>query len=87
MSSLALTHVLTHTLTTSDPRLTSLVVRGEEVCSVEGTGVITRSRRSQAPLQYNEVPVPVKIVKLIIGDIQNILEIEEPSPTYQSDVS
>ncbi len=87
MSSLALTHILTHTLTTSDSRLTSLVVRGEEVCPVEGAGVITRSRRSQIPIQYNEVSVPVKIVKLIIGDIQNILEIEEPPTNYQSDVS
>lgn len=85
LSSFSLCTILTHTLTTSDPRLTSLVVRDEEACPVEAVGVVTRSRRSQLPVRLTEVPVPVKIVKLVIGDIQNGLELEQPV-TDESDV-
>ena len=86
MSTLALCHILTHTLSTNDQRLTSISVRGEEVCPVEVAGIVTRSRHSQHPVQYSEMSVPVKITKLIIGDIQNGLEIAQP-PSEESDVS
>ena len=86
MSSLALAKVLTHTLATNDQRLAGISVRGEEVCPAGVTGIITRSRKSQMPVEWSEVPLVVKIFKLLVGDIANGLEIEQPESADGSDV-
>ena len=86
MSSLSLAKVLTHTLTTNDQRLARISVRSEEVCPPGVTGVITRSRKSQMPVEWNEVPLVVKIFKLLVGDVANELEIEQPESADGSDV-
>ena len=40
------------------------------------TGIQTRSRRAAVPTQWTEVPLPVKIVKLLVSDVQNGLEVQ-----------
>lgn len=75
VSTLALCKLLSHCITSGDERLSKIMVQGEEVPST-GEGIQTRSSRQAAPQQWTEVPLPVKLVKLLIGDLQNLLEVQ-----------
>ena len=57
-------------------------------------GIQTRSQRAMAmscDSEVSEVMLPVKILKLVVSDIQNILEVgegeQEPSSSEDEDVS
>ncbi|KAG1180299.1 hypothetical protein G6F70_000463 [Rhizopus microsporus] len=56
----------------NDPRLQNIHVKGEIVVNPNG-GIVTRSRAKKNPDQYTAIPVPAKIIKLLIADTTNTL--------------
>jgi len=67
----ALAKLLQHGVNSNDTRLTEITVRGDQVFS---EGRSTRSSRQNKPEQWTEVPLLAKLLKLLINEIQNVLE-------------
>ncbi|RUS18224.1 hypothetical protein BC937DRAFT_89014 [Endogone sp. FLAS-F59071] len=59
----------------TDSRVQSLTVQGDLIVN-QSNKIMTRSRTRQAPDQYTILPVPVKIVKILVADLQSNLEAE-----------
>ncbi|PWW77744.1 ARM repeat-containing protein [Tuber magnatum] len=51
-----------------DPRLSQIMVQGDLIVP-ESNRIMTRSKAKQTPDQYTSVPVPVKIIKLLILEL------------------
>ncbi|ORZ19612.1 armadillo-type protein [Absidia repens] len=56
----------------NNPGLQSMNVRGEIVVNPNG-GIVTRSKSKRNPDQYTVMPLPVKIIKLLVADMGNSL--------------
>ncbi|KAI8336598.1 armadillo-type protein [Chlamydoabsidia padenii] len=56
----------------SDPRLQGMNVKGEIVVNPNG-GIVTRSKSKRNPDQYTIMPLPMKIIKLLVADMGNSL--------------
>ncbi|GAN01450.1 importin-9 [Mucor ambiguus] len=54
----------------SDPRLQNITVKGEIVVN-PNAGIVTRSRAKRNPDQYTAIPLPAKIIKLLVSDTTN----------------
>ena len=92
MSTLALCHLLSHYVTTGDRRLGNITIE-EEVTSSMSTGMCgslppspsappplgiqTRSQKAASLRQWTKVPLPVKLVKLLIRDLQMHIETDD----------
>lgn len=63
----------------SDPRLSSITVKGEIIVN-PNAGIVTRSRAKRNPDQYTAIPLPAKIIKLLAGDLSNALMSEQAPP-------
>lgn len=60
----------------SDPRLSNVTVKGEIIVN-PNAGIVTRSRAKRHPDQYTAIPLPVKIIKLLTGDLSTALMSEQ----------
>ena len=76
MSIVALSKILTFGVQTQDPKLGSILVRGDEIFQVGG-GIQTRSMTKSRPKQYTEVPLLAKIFKVLIQELGIALESQE----------
>nr|KAF6399782.1 importin 9 [Molossus molossus] len=73
VSSVALCKLLQHGINTDDRRLQDIRVQGEEVCSVD-EGVRTRAKAAKNPERWTNIPLLVKILKLIINELSSVME-------------
>jgi len=71
VSTTALAKLLQHGVNNNDSRLTEITVKGDQIFS---EGRSTRSNRQNKPEQWTEVPLLAKLLKLLINEIQNVLE-------------
>uniref|UniRef100_A0A673A4W2 Importin N-terminal domain-containing protein n=1 Tax=Sphaeramia orbicularis TaxID=375764 RepID=A0A673A4W2_9TELE len=73
VSTVALCKLLQHSLNTDDKRLQDIVVKGEEIYSPE-EGIRTRSKTAKNPERWTNIPLLVKIFKLIINELSTVVE-------------
>uniref|UniRef100_A0A8C4GPV4 Importin 9 n=1 Tax=Dicentrarchus labrax TaxID=13489 RepID=A0A8C4GPV4_DICLA len=73
VSTVALCKLLQHGLNTDDKRLQDIVVKGEEIYSPED-GIRTRSKSAKNPERWTNIPLLVKIFKLIINELSTVVE-------------
>lgn len=73
VSTVALCKLLQHSLNTDDKRLQDIVVKGEEIYSQE-EGIRTRSKSAKNPERWTNIPLLVKIFKLIINELSTVVE-------------
>ncbi|AWP02534.1 Importin 9 [Scophthalmus maximus] len=73
VSTVALCKLLQHGLITDDKRLQDIVVKGEEIYSPED-GIRTRSKSAKNPERWTNIPLLVKIFKLIINELSTVVE-------------
>ncbi|KAI8975506.1 armadillo-type protein [Mycotypha africana] len=60
----------------SDPRLQNITVKGEIIVNPNG-GIVTRSRAKRNPDQYTAIPLPAKIIKLLVAELTNALQMDQ----------
>ncbi|KAA8901428.1 armadillo-type protein [Sphaerosporella brunnea] len=75
--------------TLEDPRLAQVIVAGDLVVPTS-TRIMTRSRAKQTPDQYTMIPVPLKIIKLLIQELgpsvgENARVYNQPTEEYDSE--
>ncbi|XP_049714232.1 importin-9 isoform X2 [Elephas maximus indicus] len=73
VSSVALCKLLQHGINADDKRLQDIRVKGEEIYSVD-EGIRTRSKSAKNPERWTNIPLLVKILKLIINELSNVME-------------
>uniref|UniRef100_A0A669F7Q2 Importin 9 n=1 Tax=Oreochromis niloticus TaxID=8128 RepID=A0A669F7Q2_ORENI len=73
VSTVALCKLLQHSLNTDDKRLQDIVVKGEEIYSPDD-GIRTRSKSAKNPERWTNIPLLVKIFKLIINELSTVVE-------------
>ncbi|XP_020492442.2 importin-9 [Labrus bergylta] len=73
VSTVALCKLLQHGLNTDDKRLQDIMVKGEEIYSPED-GIRTRSKSAKNPERWTNIPLLVKIYKLIINELSTVME-------------
>uniref|UniRef100_A0A8C7DRI9 Importin 9 n=1 Tax=Oncorhynchus kisutch TaxID=8019 RepID=A0A8C7DRI9_ONCKI len=73
VSTVALCKLLQHGLNTNDKRLQDIVVKGEELLGPD-EGIRTRSKSSRNPEKWTNVPLLVKVFKLIVNELSSVVE-------------
>ncbi|MED6289300.1 Importin 9 [Characodon lateralis] len=73
VSTVALCKLLQHGINADDKRLQDIMVKGEEIYSPE-VGIRTRSKSAKNPERWTNIPLLVKIFKLIINELSTVLE-------------
>ncbi|XP_067129013.1 importin-9 [Centruroides vittatus] len=73
VSTLALCKLLEHSIKTNDRRLTEVNVKGDQIIDLE-EGIKTRTKSAQKPPKWTEIPVVIKIYKLLINELSNSME-------------
>uniref|UniRef100_A0A4W5P3Y3 Importin 9 n=1 Tax=Hucho hucho TaxID=62062 RepID=A0A4W5P3Y3_9TELE len=73
VSTVALCKLLQHGLNTNDKRLQDIVVKGEELF-VPDEGIHTRSKSAKNPEKWTNVPLLVKVFKLIVNELSSVVE-------------
>ncbi|KAL7985445.1 hypothetical protein Chor_004015 [Crotalus horridus] len=73
VSSVALCKLLQYGINTDDKRLQDIRVKGEEIFNME-EGIRTRSKAIKNPERWTNIPLLVKILKLIINELSNAIE-------------
>ncbi|XP_047437746.1 importin-9 [Mugil cephalus] len=73
VSTVALCKLLQHGLNTDDKRLQDIVVKGEEIYNPDD-GIRTRSKSAKNPERWTNIPLLVKVFKLIINELSTVVE-------------
>ncbi|XP_054640223.1 importin-9 isoform X2 [Dunckerocampus dactyliophorus] len=73
VSTVALCKLLQHSLNTDDKRLQDIMVKGEEIYN-PADGIRTRSKSAKNPERWTNIPLLVKIFKLIINELSTVVE-------------
>ncbi|XP_052329209.1 importin-9-like isoform X1 [Oncorhynchus keta] len=73
VSTVALCKLLQHGLNTNDKRLQDIVVKGEELLGPD-EGIRTRSKSSRKPEKWTNIPLLVKVFKLIVNELSSVVE-------------
>ncbi|XP_004068747.1 importin-9 isoform X1 [Oryzias latipes] len=73
VSCVALCKLLQHGLNTDDKRLQDMAVKGEEIYNPDD-GIRTRSKSAKNPERWTNIPLLVKIFKLIINELSTVVE-------------
>ncbi|KAK0168636.1 hypothetical protein PV327_002414 [Microctonus hyperodae] len=74
VTTVALSKILEYGVTHDDSRLNEITVKGDEIFTGTGDGVRTRSKTQSQPYQWTTIPILVKIFKLIINEISNVMD-------------
>lgn len=69
----ALCKLLLHAIQANDTRLQEIMIQGEEV-EQPTSGIRTRSKTANQPVQWTTIPVLVKIYKLLMNELSNQIE-------------
>ncbi|TKA71274.1 hypothetical protein B0A49_03861 [Cryomyces minteri] len=54
----------------NDPRLAQITVKGDLIVP-QSNRIITRSRAKQQPVEYTQIPLPLKIVKVLVEELSS----------------
>ncbi|XP_066529070.1 importin-9 [Hoplias malabaricus] len=73
VSAIALCKILQHGLNANDKRLQDIVVKGEEIFNSD-EGIRTRSKSAKNPERWTNIPLLVKIFKLIVNELSSVVE-------------
>jgi len=73
ISTVALSKLLLHAVQSNDPRLQNIEVKGDLIHSNSDV-IRTRSRAVKTPDEWTNVPVLIKIYKLLINELSNQIE-------------
>ncbi|XP_074978191.1 importin-9 isoform X2 [Caretta caretta] len=73
VSSVALCKLLQYGINSDDKRLQDIRVKGEEIFNMD-EGIRTRSKSAKNPERWTNIPLLVKILKLIINELSNAME-------------
>ncbi|XP_053881455.1 importin-9 isoform X3 [Malaclemys terrapin pileata] len=73
VSSVALCKLLQYGINSDDKRLQDIRVKGEEIFNME-EGIRTRSKSAKNPERWTNIPLLIKILKLIINELSNAME-------------
>ncbi|XP_066883101.1 importin-9 isoform X4 [Kogia breviceps] len=73
VSSVALCKLLQHGINADDKRLQDIRVKGEEIYGLD-EGTRTRSKAAKNPERWTNIPLLVKILKLIINELSSVME-------------
>uniref|UniRef100_A0A3Q3DP46 Importin 9 n=1 Tax=Hippocampus comes TaxID=109280 RepID=A0A3Q3DP46_HIPCM len=73
VSTVALCKLLQYSLNTDDKRLQDIMVKGEEIYN-PAEGIRTRSKAAKNPERWTNIPLLVKIFKLIINELSTVVE-------------
>ncbi|XP_032406561.1 importin-9 [Xiphophorus hellerii] len=73
VSTVALCKLLQHGINADDKRLQDIMVKGEEIYNPED-GIRTRSKSAKNPERWTNIPLLVKIFKLIINELSTVVE-------------
>uniref|UniRef100_A0A672QF53 Importin-9-like n=1 Tax=Sinocyclocheilus grahami TaxID=75366 RepID=A0A672QF53_SINGR len=73
VSAVALCKLLQHGLNTNDKRLQDIVVKGDEIFNPD-EGICTRSKSAKNPQRWTNIPLLVKIFKLIVNELSSVVE-------------
>uniref|UniRef100_A0A6Q2XW82 Importin N-terminal domain-containing protein n=1 Tax=Esox lucius TaxID=8010 RepID=A0A6Q2XW82_ESOLU len=73
VSTVALCKLLQHGLNTNDKRLQDIVVKGEEIFGPD-EGIRTRSKSAKNPERWTNIPLLVKVFKLIVNELSSVVE-------------
>uniref|UniRef100_A0A8C7RHT0 Importin 9 n=1 Tax=Oncorhynchus mykiss TaxID=8022 RepID=A0A8C7RHT0_ONCMY len=73
VSTVALCKLLQHGLNTNDKRLQDIVVKGEEIFGPD-EGIRTRSKSAKNPEKWTNIPLLVKVFKLIVNELSSVVE-------------
>lgn len=86
VSILALCKLLEHGIQTNDSRLVDITVKGDRIVNMN-EGIRTRSKSASNPEQWTEIPVLVKIYKLMISELGCCLDdaMREPEDEESED--
>lgn len=72
VSTVALCKLLQYGINTNDKRLQDIIVKGDEIFSDDG--IRTRSKAAKNPERWTNIPLLVKVFKLIINELSSVLE-------------
>ncbi|KAG7261839.1 hypothetical protein CRUP_022882 [Coryphaenoides rupestris] len=84
VSTVALCKLLQHGLNTNDKRLQDIVVKGEEIFNPE-EGIRTRSKSAKNPERWTNIPLLVKVFKLIINELSSVEQDGEEAADDEDD--
>ncbi|KAG5275289.1 hypothetical protein AALO_G00145750 [Alosa alosa] len=73
VSTVALCKLLQHGLNTNDKRLHDIIVKGDEIFTPE-EGIRTRSKSAKNPERWTNIPLLVKVFKLIVNELSSVVE-------------
>uniref|UniRef100_A0A3Q3ANS1 Importin 9 n=1 Tax=Kryptolebias marmoratus TaxID=37003 RepID=A0A3Q3ANS1_KRYMA len=73
VSTVALCKLLQHGINTDDKRLQDIMVKGEEIYNPD-EGIRTRAKSAKNPERWTNIPLLVKIFKLIINELSTVVE-------------
>ena len=73
VSSVALCKLLQHGINADDKQLQDIRVKGEEIYGLD-EGTRTRSKSAKNPERWTNIPLLVKILKLIINELSSVME-------------
>ncbi|XP_076124017.1 importin-9 [Alosa pseudoharengus] len=73
VSTVALCKLLQHGLNTNDKRLHDIIVKGDEIFTPE-EGIRTRSKSAKNPECWTNIPLLVKVFKLIVNELSSVVE-------------
>ncbi|XP_044006990.1 importin-9 [Aphidius gifuensis] len=73
VTTVALAKILEHGVTNDDSRLNEITVNGDQIFP-NNSGIHTRSKTQSQPFQWTNIPILVKIFKLIINELSNDIE-------------
>ncbi|XP_060701629.1 importin-9 [Hemiscyllium ocellatum] len=73
VSTVAMCKLLQHGINTDDKRLRDIMVKGEEIFNAD-EGIRTRSKAAKNPERWTNIPLLVKLFKLVIGELSSVME-------------
>ncbi|XP_072336821.1 importin-9 isoform X2 [Scyliorhinus torazame] len=73
VSTVAMCKLLQHGINTDDKRLRDIMVKGEEIFNAD-EGIRTRSKAAKNPERWTNIPLLVKLFKLLIGELSSAME-------------
>ncbi|KAI5093529.1 importin-9, partial [Silurus meridionalis] len=73
VSAIALCKLLQHGINSNDKRLQDIIVKGEEIFNPD-EGIRTRSKAAKNPERWTNIPLLVKIFKLIVNELSSVIE-------------
>ncbi|XP_039253592.2 importin-9-like [Styela clava] len=77
---LALAELFKHVVATNDTRMNEIMVKGDQIFTDTPT-VRTRSRAKKEPEKWTSIPLPLKLLKILIAELGHAIDLGEATET------